>query len=82
MGMNCIGHIDIEYAEIERYMTEVVKKRGVCDVLPAGRFNLYGDHEPRFAGLRCSERLGGRQTGMSASGCRNCLLPEEERNRR
>ena len=80
--MNCIGHIDIEYAEIERYLAEVAQKRGVCEILPAARFNLHNDDEPRFAGLRCSDKMGGRQTGMAASGCRNCLLPEEERNRR
>ncbi len=70
--MNQFGYIDIENDEIDHYNHAVKKKIGICEILPGGRFALCRDGVVRFCGLVCSDKMGGRQTGVSAVGCRNC----------
>jgi len=72
------GYIDIENDEIQKYFDAVKEKVGICKILPRGRFSIQDSKPPIFTYLVCSDKMGGRQTGIAASTCRNCLL---EKNR-
>ena len=71
------GYIDIENDELQKYFDAVQKKIGVCDILPRGRFSLRTNGVPEYDVLVCSEKMGGRQTGVSAEWCENCVLERE-----
>ena len=75
---NHIGYIDIENDELEKYFKDAKKKVGTCEILPRGRFALKSNDRPRYDGLVCSDMMGGRQTGVAASGCRNCVIDREK----
>lgn len=67
------GYIDIQHAEIERYMNAVAKKVNTCRVLPAARFSIQMDGSVIFDGLVCHPMdMGGEATGFAARGCTNC----------
>lgn len=72
--MSQFGYIDIENDELQKYFDAVQKKIGICEILPRGRFSLRRNGEPMYNGLVCSEKMGGRQTGVGAEYCENCLL--------
>jgi hypothetical protein len=72
--------LDIPYEELLKAVTEIQKKRGICDHPPMARFYIgpYSRSEdPAFEGLICDERgtkMQGRATGTAARGCTNCLV--------
>jgi hypothetical protein len=68
------GYIDIENDELQKYFDAVRKKVGVCEILPRARFSLKTNGAPTYSGLVCSEKMGGRQTGVGAEYCQNCKL--------
>jgi hypothetical protein len=75
--MNQFGYVDIENDELQKYFDDVQKKIGVCDILPSARFALRTNGVPTYDGLVCSEKMGGRQTGVAAGTCKNCKLERE-----
>jgi hypothetical protein len=73
------GYIDIEYDELQKYFFHAVQKKvGVCEILPRARFALRLGDRPRYNGLVCSDKMGGRQTGVAAEHCRNRLGEKED----
>lgn len=67
------GYLDVSQAQIAQYMAEVMKKAGTCRVLPRARFAITSQGAI-YNGLVCSPfDMGGEATGVSASGCTNCL---------
>lgn len=69
-----IGYVDIQQVEIDKYLRDVESKRGICDVLPAGRFVIDLGSPVRYNGLVCHPMdMGGRATGVGVQGCKNCL---------
>jgi hypothetical protein len=75
--MSQFGYIDIENDELQKYFQAVQKKVGICDILPRARFALKTNGVPMYDGLVCSEKMGGRQTGVGAEYCTNCQLEKE-----
>ena len=73
MKYGCID-IDVENDEIQRYLDEVETKVGICKILPCARFTLSEEGYFQYDGLVCSDKMGGKQTGIAAPHCRNCLL--------
>lgn len=71
------GYIDIEHEELEKYFVAVKKKIGICDILPRARFSLRNNGFPTYDGLVCSEKMTGRQTGIGAEWCKNCVLEKK-----
>lgn len=72
--MSQFGYIDIENDELQKYFEAVNKKVGICDILPRARFSLVTNGGPIYTGLVCSEKMGGRQTGIGAEYCNNCKI--------
>jgi len=75
--MSQFGYVDIENDELQKYFDAVQKKVGVCDFLPRARFSLQINGAPVYDGLVCSEKMGGKQTGVGAEHCENCKLERE-----
>ncbi|MDE4297041.1 hypothetical protein PXK56_17790 [Phaeobacter gallaeciensis] len=76
---NQVGYLDIQSAELESYRAEAEEKRGVCRVIPRGRFSIRSDGTVRFDGLVCSPcDMGGKATGVGARSCVNCKLEKPE----
>lgn len=72
------GFLDISYAEAKKFILEAEKKRGVCRVLPRGRFNI-SQEGFNFDGLVCTPRdMGGEATGVGAAYCENCISKPED----
>lgn len=72
--MSLLGFLDIENDEIEKYMEDVKLKRGICKILPIGRFNICRDGYIHYGGLVCSYKMGGKATGVGAERCINCKI--------
>jgi len=68
------GYIDIENDELQKYFDAVQKKTGVCEILPCARFAMILNDRPRYNGLVCSKKMGGRNTGVGAESCTNCFI--------
>lgn len=67
-----LGYLDVPFSEIEKYMNEAKKKKGVCKIIPRARFSIV-DGDVFYDCLVCSTQdMGGKATGISASTCRNC----------
>lgn len=69
------GYVDIEWDQVEKMAGAVVEKEDVCKILPAGRFYLTSKGLT-YMGLVCSKKMGGKQTGVGAEYCNNCLVRE------
>ena len=74
---NQIGYIDIQKSEINKYLNDAEKKKGVCDVIPAARFSIRDEGPVQYTGMICHPMdMGGEATGIGASSCENCLLSQ------
>ena len=71
-----VASITVENDELQKYFNAVEKKRGVCRIMPAGRFHITDKDRPRFDCLVCSDKMGGKQTGVGADTCTNCIREE------
>ena len=68
-----IGYMDIQAEEIQKHVKALQHKKGVCEVLPAGRY-AFQNNRIEFAGLVCLPiDMGGYATGVGAEHCENCL---------
>lgn len=70
--------MDITYEVIQKYLEVVEKKKGICKIMPEGRFHVADNGLVSFQTLVCDDRMGGLQTGVSAEHCANCILKKEE----
>lgn len=73
-----VGYLDIENDEIEKYVADVLKKVDVCKIPPRGRFSIRDGGRPRYDRLVCSDKMGGKQTGIAALYCKNCVVKAEK----
>ena len=70
--------IDIPHEAIIEAYEEIKKKEGICKILPKARFILRNNVDKiEYTCLVCDDRMGGKQTGIGAQYCENCLSDEE-----
>lgn len=73
-----ICSVDIPAKEMEKAVEAQDEKVGICKVIPRARFILH-DNDFEFSTLVCvPEDIGGKATGISAGGCKNCLIKNEK----
>ena len=66
--------VDIPNEAILKAAEAIKKKDGICKILPRARFHILdGRDNFEFNLLVCDARMGGEQTGISASHCKNCV---------
>lgn len=80
--------IDIPYKELKKAVVEAEKKKGICKLLPHGRFTFEfvrdcgysvrrveeSDGQKINFDLLVCEGIGGKSTGTSANICKNCVI--------
>jgi hypothetical protein len=75
--MKCM--VDIPHELILLAAADINKKQDICDILPTARFSMPStSNDFKYTGLVCDPGMGGKQTGVSATHCRNCVLDKEK----
>lgn len=70
--------VDITHEQMFKAYKLIEKKRGVCDILPSARFSMSdGESYITFDTLVCDDRMGSKQTGISAQYCDNCIKAKQ-----
>ena len=78
--MSVVVDIIIENDELQKYFKAMNKKAGVCRHLPSARFTVTNSDRARFDCLVCSDKMGGKQTGVGAETCTNCTRDKDSQH--